>query len=89
MDRGVNLIVGDVIELRTGALATPEATRAVQRLRSAARPSDPVFPQMTVVAMPLGDGASLVMMLSQSTPDLDRRIRDLGWERIDLHRREE
>ncbi|MEM6702962.1 MAG: hypothetical protein AAF690_09670 [Acidobacteriota bacterium] len=88
LERQVDLVLGDVQLLESGSLGTPGATGAVRRLMISSRPTakEPL-PRARVVAMPLGDGQSLLMLQARPNPPLEERMVELGWELIDVQAR--
>lgn len=81
--RGVNLVLGDPTVASRGWLSDPAHARdAWGFVASTMGFAGAPVPEARVVGIPVGGSASLLAWVLSSTPALDARIRERGWEDV-------
>ncbi len=85
IERGVHLVLGDIVLYDTGQLGTLATEGAVQRLLMSARPTETtLLEEPVVVGMPIGDGESVMMLLAVPDAAIAARMQERGWEVLRL-----
>jgi hypothetical protein len=88
-ERGVNFVLGHPKVIPRGSLRTLAGTDQIAHWLAACVGYEPEPPaRATLVAIPIDPGHALVAWYLAATPSIDRRIRERGWELVELRSRE-